>query len=45
MSYFIQDREYDMNMHAKIQGMKMHGYFVNKFLKIRFMELSYKAIM
>jgi hypothetical protein len=26
MSHFIQAKEYDMNMHAKIQFMNMHAY-------------------
>jgi hypothetical protein len=26
MIYFIQDKEYGMNMHAKIQFMNMHGF-------------------
>jgi hypothetical protein len=26
MSYFIQSKKYDMNIHAKIQCIIMHGY-------------------
>jgi hypothetical protein len=26
MRYFIQAKEYDMNMHAKIKCMNMHGF-------------------
>jgi hypothetical protein len=34
MIYFIQDKGYDMNMHAKIQCMNMHGYFINNCINV-----------
>jgi hypothetical protein len=46
MIYFIQVKWYDMNMHAKIQCMNMHGFFfVNNYFNLRFMEILYKTIM
>jgi hypothetical protein len=34
MIYFIQVKGYDMNMHAKIPSMNMHGFLVMNYLKI-----------
>jgi hypothetical protein len=31
MIYFIKAKGYDMNMHANIQCMNMHGFFVNNY--------------
>jgi hypothetical protein len=45
MSYFIQVKEYDMNMHAKIQCMNKHGFFVNNFFKFCILGILYNAIM
>jgi hypothetical protein len=34
MRHFVQDTEFDMNMHAKIKCVSMHVFFVINFLKI-----------
>jgi hypothetical protein len=35
MIYFIQAQGYNMNMHAKIQCMNMHGFsFVNNYMSV-----------
>jgi hypothetical protein len=45
MSYFIQPKEYDMNIHAKIQRIIMHDFFVSNYFDVWIMKILYKAIM
>jgi hypothetical protein len=41
MRYFIQANEYYINMHAKIQFMNMHGFFVNNSFKFWILGILY----
>jgi hypothetical protein len=44
MIYFIQAIEYDMNMHAKIQCMKMHEFLQTNPSNFAFLEIYKNAL-
>jgi hypothetical protein len=45
MSCCVQANECDMNMHAKIHCMTMHGFFVTNFFKVWVLGILCKALM
>jgi hypothetical protein len=44
MGNFIQATEHDLHMYAKFRDFTFYVFFVNKYSRVRFIGIGYKAI-